>query len=122
MFQKMLQSGGGASSFQFSTEEQKTNLKWFGKDVYCKGFDILSSSSSVVVLTVSSLGADSVLDVYGIIKRSGTQRNEIGITHTDKDGLNYASSWVRYDDTITISCGSAISPIEYIGVIFYTKS
>ena len=122
MFQKMLQGGGGASSFQFSTEEQKTNLKWFGKDVYCKGFDISSSSTNVTVSTVSSLGADNVLDVYGIIKRSGTERNEISITHTDKDGLNYASTWVRYADNIIISCGSDINPKEYIGVIFYTKS
>ena len=121
MFQMMLQ-GGSASSFQFSTEEQKTNLKWFGKDVYCKGFDISNSSTEVVVSTVSSLGADNVLDVYGIIKRSGPQVNEISITHIDKDGLNYASTWVRYGDNISISCGSNINPKEYIGVIFYTKS
>ena len=39
MFQKMLQvgSGGSASSFQFSTDEQKTNMKWLdGKPLYTK--------------------------------------------------------------------------------------
>ena len=37
MFQKMLQGGGGVSSFQFSTEEQKTNMKWLdGKPLYTK--------------------------------------------------------------------------------------
>ena len=38
MFQKMLQGGsGGASSFQFSTDEQKTNMKWLdGKPLYVK--------------------------------------------------------------------------------------
>ena len=39
MFQKILQggSGGGASSFQFSTDEQKTNMKWLdGKPLYAK--------------------------------------------------------------------------------------
>ena len=39
MFQKMLQGGssGGASSFQFSTDEQKTNMKWLdGKPLYAK--------------------------------------------------------------------------------------
>ena len=39
MFQEILQggSGGGASSFQFSTDEQKTNMKWLdGKPLYAK--------------------------------------------------------------------------------------
>ena len=36
MWQKALQlNGGGSTPFQFSTEEQKTNMKWIdGKDIY----------------------------------------------------------------------------------------
>ena len=38
MWQEILQGGGGvSSSFQFSTEEQKTNAKWInGKPLYIK--------------------------------------------------------------------------------------
>ena len=47
MWQKALQlNGGGSTPFQFSTEEQKTNLKWIdGKDIYCKSYDITSTSN-----------------------------------------------------------------------------
>ena len=52
MFQKMLQGSGGASSFQFSTEEQKTNLKWTdGKDIYVKTFEITDNQTSIKMPT-----------------------------------------------------------------------
>ena len=54
MFQKMLQvgSGGGASSFQFSTEEQKTNIKWLdGKPLYTKTIitDVEINGTNVII-------------------------------------------------------------------------
>lgn len=52
MLQEILGSsvGGGASSFQFSTEEQKTNLKWIdGKDIYT----IVRKTSNVAIPTTA---------------------------------------------------------------------
>ena len=69
MWQKAFQlNGGGSTPFQFSTEEQKTNLKWIdGKPIYVKviNFTTIQSSSWVQITTLPS--DICVKNMYGSI-------------------------------------------------------
>ena len=63
MWQEALQlSGGGGTPFQFSTKEQKTNLKWLnGKPIYQITFDM----GGFTTKTLSSIGISNIYEIVG---------------------------------------------------------
>lgn len=122
MWQKMLQvgSGGGSSSLQFSTEEQKTNMKWIdGKDIYCKSVDVKNASN---------IPSATVLDPTLKIGYVDTVIGYEGFVNSNNDAylpLNWASStyyaYVRIRTTgLIFECQNL--PIKRVAcTVYYTK-
>ena len=116
MFQKILQGGGGASSFQFSTEEQKTNLKWIdGKDIYIKTFVITNSTTSITMPT----DIDKIINYEGMRYWNASNVNGYCTPYyaSEKDFIH-----IYFDNGImTITKGSSSSMTESYVTVYYTK-
>ena len=120
MFQKMLQggSGGGASTFQFSTDEQKTNLKWIdGKDIYCKTviFDMPSKTYNYNhgIPIDTPLGAEGTIVVDGNISL---------LPNPYVFNASYATVCTLNRISVNIEVGSVYSSIGQVQVcLYYTK-
>ena len=116
MFQKMLQVGGCASSFQFSTEEQKTNLKWIdGKDIYVKTFKITNSTTSITMQT----DIDKILSYGGMRYWNASNVNGYCIPY-------YANEtdfvYIYFDNGImNVTKGNSSGIAEAYVNVYYTK-
>ena len=118
MFQEMLQGGGGASSFQFSTDEQKTNLKWIdGKDIYCKTviFDMPSRSYNYK----HGIPIDTPLKAEGTIVTDGVIS---AFPNPYVFNSIYATSCLLNKISVNVEVGSAFGSIGQVQVcLYYTK-
>lgn len=94
MFQRMLQvgNGGGAPSFQFSTDEQKTNLKWTnGKPIYCKSFaiDVTSDHTTDTYPAHNIANIEQVIGWDGFVERGTTTSTSSLDTYRSTDFYFY---------------------------------
>ena len=127
MWQEALQlSGGGGSStpFQFSTEEQKTNMKWIdGKDIYCKSYD-KTSTSNIANGTV----LDSTLKIGYVDTLIGIE----GFANSNNDAylpLNWAQNgsydycaYIRVRNNGLLFESQNLTAIKRVAVtVYYTK-
>ena len=123
MFQKMLQdgSGGGSSSFQYSRDEQKTNLKWIdGKDIYCKSYDITSTSNiangTVLDSTLKISYVDTLIGIEGFVNSN----NDAYVPVNWQNGSYSASIRVRNAGCLYES--NNLDATKRVAVtIYYTK-
>ena len=116
MFQKMLQGGGGASSFQFSTEEQKTNLKWIdGKDIYVKTFEITDSTKSITLPT----DIDKIINYEGMRYWNASNVNGYRIPYY-VSGTDFVTIYFDNGNLNIIKGNSSKITEAYVNV-YYTK-
>lgn len=122
MWQEALQlSGGGSSSFQFSTDEQKTNLKWLnGKPIYQITFDMGGFTSK----TLESVGITNLEEIIG------ADSMYIGQTSTDEysslpyyvDHNDWWNFYIQNNDTI-ITRGIVNQTCKHLYItLYYTKT
>ena len=122
MWQKALQlSGGGSSSFQFSTDEQKTNLKWLnGKPIYQITFDMGGFTSK----TLESVGITNLEEVVGSDAMfSGQTRDHIYSSNPYyTEASDYWNFYIQDKNTI-ITRGAINQTIKHIYItLYYTKT
>lgn len=124
MLQSMLPVGGsgGSGSFQFSTEEQKTNLKWIdGKDIYCKGYELNSISADKVVDSSLTYTKHNIIEAIGhFSQNNGTT---MAFPFTSRSVASASFSYFTDSRGLVIVLGSDLSlPITNMKiVVFYTK-
>ena len=123
MFQEILQggSGGGASSFQFSTEEQKTNLKWIdGKDIYCKSYDKTSTSNIANGTVLDSTLKIGYVDTLIGIEGFANSNNDAYLPLNWQNG-NYSAS-VRVRNAGCLFESNNLDALKRVAVtVYYTK-
>ena len=122
MWQKALQlSGGGSSSFQFSTDEQKTNLKWLnGKPIYQITFDMGGFTSK----TLESVGITNLEEIVGSDAMfTGQNSNHIysSISYYT-EASDYWNFYIQDKNTI-ITRGIVNQTVKHIYItLYYTKT
>lgn len=122
MWQKALQlSGGGGTPFQFSTKEQKTNLKWLnGKPIYQITFDMGGFTSK----TLESVGITNLEELVGadalFIGQSGANIYSSLPYYTGAS--DYWNFYIQNKNTI-ITRGTIGQTIKHIYItLYYTKT
>ena len=124
MWQEALQlSGGGGSStpFQFSTEEQKTNMKWIdGKDIYCKSYDKTSTSNfsdgTVIDSTLNMNYVDTLIDIEGFANSNNYALLLMGYTYN-----TYTITLRVRNNGIIVQNGNLTAIKRIAFTIYYTK-
>ena len=122
MWQEALQlSGGGGTPFQFSTKEQKTNLKWLnGKPIYQITFDMGGFTSK----TLESVGITNLEEIVGADSMfSGQTGDHI---YSSLPYYTEASDWWNFyiqDKNTIITRGTIGQTIKHIYItLYYTKT
>ena len=117
MFQEMLQVGS-STPFQFSTDEQKTNMKWIdGKDIYCKTviFDMPSRAYNYN----HGIPIDTPLRAEGTISVDGVMWS---LPNPYVFNASYATNCVLNRTSVNVEVGTAFSSIGQAQVcLYYTK-
>ena len=119
MWQKAMQLNGERSTpFQFSTDEQKTNMKWVdGKDIYCK--TVIFNMPSKAYNYKHGISIDTPLGAEGTIVLDG------GISSFPNPyvfNAGYATTCLLNRISINVEVGSVYGSIGQVQVcIYYTK-
>ena len=112
---------GGGTPFQFSTKEQKTNLKWLnGKPIYQITFDMGGFTSK----TLESVGITNLEEIVGADSMfSGQTGDHI---YSSLPYYTEASDWWNFyiqDKNTIITRGTIGQTIKHIYItLYYTKT
>lgn len=102
--------------FQFSTEEQKTNLKWIdGKEIYCKTYTINESTSNITMPT----DIDRIITYDGMRFWNNTFVNGYRVPYYVND-TDYV--YIHFNNgSMLISRGSSSVITDMFITVYYTK-
>lgn len=119
MFTRTVQSGG-SGSFQFSTTEQKTGLKWVdGKDIYCRVLEGTTPSASDMPLEQSQQpqNMDLLINIEGYVIDVGDNKQQVG--HYFGDAY-YNSFYQKTNEIYFHGSNTTVKPYKIIA--YYTKT
>ena len=109
--------GGG---FSFSTDEQKTGLKWTdGKDIYAKTYTDTSINPSTYQFNLPT-GYDKIVDWTMILDIAGNNNDVNGSYYAYGNPIQFQTSWT---ESGKFRLGGTFSTASSIHVtLYYTKS
>ena len=113
--------GGGGTPFQFSTKEQKTNLKWLdGKPIYQITFDMGGFTSK----TLESVGINNLEEIVGADSIfNGQTSDHIYSSLPYYTGANDYWNFYIQDKNTIITRGIVGQTIKHIYItLYYTKT
>ena len=118
MWQELLQlsSGEEGTPFQFSTEEQKTNLKWInGEDIYIKVYTGTKKSSSIINVGTIPSDASQILGIEPHENNNdGSSIGQYYASENDKMRCYKSGKDIRLE--------SSNNNTNYIVYLIYTKN